>query len=153
MRYNPLPYRKYMYTALSMVLLFGATLLEARFPFPPKEPHTQTEWYLRLIVSDETGKLVDKSNLLGQLSDSKEGYDSHDLPEMLPGYSPYLTLYFPHESWGGENTLYASDYRSAAFQRKIVWHFTVESDDPARTILLSWKLKEILSAPPNVSRG
>ncbi|WP_297524818.1 hypothetical protein [Sulfurovum sp.] len=110
------------------------------------------EWYIRLNASAPTEDLTDRSNILGQLSDSKEGYDSHDLPEMLPGYAPYLTLYFPHEAWGRKDTLYASDYRSVSRQRRIVWSFTVKSDDAQRSITLGWDQPVLPSSTRNKKR-
>jgi len=137
-----------IHTGAALLLLFGVTLhagfdrggiQEEMWGFA--KAHTakkknNKEWYIRLSVSAPSEGLKDRSNILGQLADSQEGYDSHDLPEMLSGYAPYLNLYFPHEEWERKDTLYASDYRSLSRKRRVTWPFTVRSDDPGRTITL-----------------
>ncbi len=107
----------------------GRTASQARYP---------EEWGLRLIVS--AGKLTDPGNLLGQLKDSLDGYDAHDLDERPAGLSPYLTLVFPHPEWGLQTHDYTTDYRTPASRRAGVtdWDFEVRSDVP-RTITLTWK--------------
>ena len=55
---------------------------------------------MRVIV--ESGDFRDAGNVLGQLPDSLDGPDGHDLEELAPFGSSYLTVIFPHEEWGGD---------------------------------------------------
>jgi hypothetical protein len=101
------------------------------------------EWYARIRLADLRGERVDRSCVFGELRESRGAYDSHDLPRMLSNYAPYLTGHFPHAEWGRENDLYASDYRRLDRRRRLVWKFTVRSDDANRTIALSVESLEL----------
>jgi len=92
------------------------------------------EWWLRLIVA--SGDLQDPGNLLGRLSDSRSGYDAHDLPELAPAASPSLTIVFPYPDRGAQAGDFTTDYRQAGrrFQGG-AWNFEVRSD-VARTVTL-----------------
>jgi len=93
------------------------------------------EWYVRLIATSDT--LRDQGNVLGQLKDSKRGYDIHDLKELSPFATPYLTIVFPHPNWGENAGDYASDFHNIR-RRWDRWVFEVRSDDPNREVTLSW---------------
>ena len=97
------------------------------------------EWYLRLIVSHAEENLLDDNNLLGQLADSVAGYDRHDLIELPPFDTPYLTLVFPHPDWADKAGDYATDFHQRK-GRQQVWYFEVLSDDGLRDITLRWAL-------------
>ena len=93
------------------------------------------DWYVRLVAS--AGPLQDKNSVLGQLSDSQSGYDTHDLEELAPFASPYLTIVFPHPDWGEQAGDYSTDFHGHDKKRDS-WLFEVRSDDPNREITLSW---------------
>ena len=93
------------------------------------------EWYVSLTAT--AGDLKDSGNVLGQLRDSQYGYDLHDLKELSPFATPYLTIVFPHPDWGDHAGDYGSDFRGT-HKRKNKWTFEVRSDDPNREITLSW---------------
>lgn len=93
------------------------------------------EWYVRLTAM--AGNLKDSSNLLGQLRDSRRGYDLHDLKELSPFATPYLTIVFPHPDWGDNAGDYGTDFRGTR-KHKNKWVFEVRSDDPNRDVTLSW---------------
>ena len=93
------------------------------------------EWYVSLTAT--AGDLKDSGNVLGQLRDSRRGYDLHDLKELSPFATPYLTIVFPHPDWGDHAGDYGSDFRGT-HKRKNKWIFEVRSDDPNRDVALSW---------------
>ncbi len=94
-------------------------------------------WFIRLIA--ESGALEDSSNVLGQLPDSVDGYDSHDLLD-LPPLTPYLTIAFPHPDWGDHANDYTSDYHLLRPESEPdAWSFEVRSSDPAATVTLRWE--------------
>lgn len=84
------------------------------------------EWYVRLIVEEPELGLRDSNNLLGKLSDAAVGYDRHDLPELPPTFTPYLTIVCPHTEWGLKAGRYASDYRPTnRGEEASTWRFEV----------------------------
>jgi hypothetical protein len=97
---------------------------------------TGREWYVRLIVEEPDAGRFDRNNVLGQLDDSKVGYDSHDLEELAPFGDTYLTLVFPHPNWRKRAGDYASDYRPV--KRNTRWSFEIRTDSPGREVLLRW---------------
>ena len=100
---------------------------------------SEEEWYVRLIIDAPNEDLRDQGNVLGQLSDSELGYDEHDLKEIPPYSSPYLTLVFPHQDWGEYAGDYTSNYHPLGGKHDLDrWSFDVRSDDPTREISLSW---------------
>lgn len=101
-------------------------------------PDWSQQWYLRLtVVSPDDSSLRDKGNVLGQLDDSESGKDSHDLIELNPFASPYLTLVFPHEEWLDPGN-YSSDYHATDADNADEWVFDILSDDAYRNITLYW---------------
>ncbi len=107
-------------------------------------------WYVRLIAKDHANNLVDSSNVLGQLPDSMDGYDTHDLVELDPMSSDYLTIVFPHYDWDELSGDYTSDFHGLKLEKskpagKDSWQFEVLTNDPERSVTLSWEgLPEIL---------
>ena len=93
------------------------------------------EWYVRLTAI--AGDLKDSGNVLGQLKDSKRSYDLHDLKELSPFATPYLTIVFPHPDWGDHTGDYTSDFHGTR-GRNHNWTFEVRSDDPNREVTLNW---------------
>ena len=103
----------------------------------PRGP-TPAGWHIRLIA--ESGELVDRTNVLGQLSDSLAGYDAHDLEELAPFGDPFLTVVFPHDDWGEQAGDYASDYRAYSLTPVVdEWRFEVRSSEADATVTLRWE--------------
>lgn len=97
-----------------------------------------TGWYVRLIA--ESGKLRDAGNVLGQLSDSAKKYDSHDLIELAPFGSDYLSIVFRHENWGERSGDYTSDFhRLGNSNRADTWRFDVLTSEPGAEVTLTWE--------------
>ena len=106
-------------------------------------------WHVRLIVEEPTLGLRDRNNVLGQLADGAVGYDEHDLPELAPFGSPFLTVVFPHPDWGPRAGDYASDYRpdrdpGAPGRPAADWRFELRADRAGYPARLRWE------GPPDV---
>lgn len=116
-----------------------ARLLDFLIPSAQADkPKWEQEWYVRLIAVAEDENLRDKNNVLGQLQDSVDHYDRHDLPELLPFAAPYLSLSFPHFDWGDKAGTFTSDYHFVRTGDPDQWVFEIKSDDPYRDIDLYW---------------
>ncbi len=98
-------------------------------------------WYVRLIAEESTHNLRDRNNVLGQLPDSREGYDRHDLPELAPFGQPTLSVVFPHPDWGNKAGDYASDYRPTGPTGlpPARWRFEVRTDRAGYAVQLRWE--------------
>jgi hypothetical protein len=108
---------------------------------PDKPDKTPPEWYIRLIVEQPVERLIDRNSVFGQLSDSIDGFDSHDLPELPPFGDTWLTLCFPHPEWNQDAEAFASDFHDlpAKNGEGDRWTFEVRSNDPGRVLNLSWQ--------------
>ncbi len=104
-----------------------------------KKEKPTSSWYIRLIV--EAGELKDSGNVFGQLPDSRRGKDSHDLNEISPFGSDYLSVVFPHQDWGESAGDYASDFHKSKREPfgKDTWVFDVMTPEPGRVVTLSWE--------------
>jgi len=120
-------------TFTKVILLF--LLLIASSVYAGK---TKVEWYVPLMINSEDG-LVDKHNVLGQMRESSDDFDRHDLVELRPFSTPFMTLNFFHPEWEKGDKHFASDYHDVKQQKRDRWVFQVESDDPERMITLYWK--------------
>jgi len=98
---------------------------------------SKKEWYVQLYASSADEQLKDNNSLLGQLQDSSNGSDNHDLEELPPFATPYLTVVFPHPEWEAQAGDYATDYHSTKHKRHI-WRFEIRTDKSDRDISLSW---------------
>ena len=107
-----------------------------------KNKKETANWFVRLIA--ESGDLADPYNVLGQLSDSVQDYDSHDLKELSPFGSSYLSIVFPHLEWEEKSGDYTSDFHSVQSKIKDEWYFEVVSSDPEATVTLTWEGEESL---------
>ena len=115
----------------------GYAKREARKEASHERLQAGKDWYVRLSVEAPEMQLVDAGNAFGQLFDSKQNFDSHDLQERPPFGSPYLTLVFPHDDWGKRAGDYASDFHKVKRQDK--WEFEIKTDEPGRQINLCWE--------------
>jgi hypothetical protein len=99
-----------------------------------------SDWYVRLTVEEEQDSLKDRGNVFGHLADSVDGFDAHDLEELDPFSTPYLTLVFPHQDWGENSGNYASDYRNPKIKDN--WLFEIHTDEIGREVSLCWEAPE-----------
>ena len=102
------------------------------------------EWFLRLKVNEPGTRYKDHNTVIGQLLTAQDGYDSHDLAEMDPYASPYLTLVIPHADWGAQAGNYASDYRLAGGDKKwalkpATWTVELRAKPGDRQVVLNWE--------------
>lgn len=106
-------------------------------PPPPPPPFAAgpAPWAVRLTVESDT--LRDPGNLLGQLPDSVQGFDSHDLPELPPFGDSFLTLVFPHGDWGAQAGDYTTDFHAVG-SRTDDWQMEVRSSEVGKEITLRW---------------
>jgi len=100
------------------------------------------EWYVRFILTSDTGGLEDSYNTLGQLVDALPGFDEYDLPELgqtWPG--TYLSVIFFRPDWETARKTYNTDYHPVPAKNNTPddWTFEVRSDDPARALSLTWE--------------
>ena len=102
----------------------------------PKPPPNDENWWVQLSVS--SGDLADARNYLGQHTDSEAGPDAHDLGELPPFGSPYLTLLFPHPEWEGELDNYVSDFHALTPGLADRWEFEVHTDVDGLPVSLTW---------------
>jgi hypothetical protein len=138
--------RNYLSLFIVATFLLLAFVVNSALAAPPERPNKPTkntdrgvEWYVRLIAQSPADNLLDRNNVLGQLFDSVDGYDSHDLKELDPFATPYLTIVFPHEEWARPEDNYSSDYHAVKWQEPDHWVFQVKSDDIWRDVYLSWE--------------
>jgi hypothetical protein len=107
-----------------------------------EEPtNNDSGWNARLTVEIVAKKLKDKTNVFGQLKDSQTGYDLHDLKELPPFGTPYLTIVFPHLDWGKNAGDYSSDFHPISNQYD-QWTFEVRADAPTSQVSISWQCPE-----------
>ncbi len=105
-----------------------------------KDEEKTNDWFVRLIV--ESGSLRDPGNVLGQLSDSEDGQDKHDLKEKEPFSSPYLSVVFPHTDWEDSGWGYTSDFHAVNKTKKGRWKFTVKASENVSKATLHWEGSE-----------
>ncbi len=105
-------------------------------PTPKARPGSEP-WHVRLIA--EADGLRDEGNLFGQLATSVAGPDLHDLKELPPFDSPYLTVVFPHPDWGNQAGDYATDFhRLSRRPHRHTWTFEVRASPGVEEVTLSW---------------
>jgi len=133
------------FLALAFVICSAHAAPPERPTKPTKNTDSGVEWYVRLIVQSPASNLRDSNNVLGQLFDSVDGYDSHDLKELNPFAAPYLTIVFPHDDWVYHEGNYNSDYHAVKWQETDQWMFQVKSDDPWLDVNLYWENALVLN--------
>lgn len=124
------------------VVVTGADVCTSVTTGPAAEPPVKAgakprDWSVRLIA--ESGTLRDAGNILGQLADSADGFDRHDLVEPEPFGSRYLSIVFPHPDWGEHAGDYTSDYREPRPPFGDDWRFDVLGSGFGRAVTLRWE--------------
>ena len=135
--------KNYLLVSITATFILLAFVVCSVHAAPPQK--NQAEWYVRLIAHSPADNLLDRNNVLGQLFDSVDGYDSHDLKELDPPYSPYLTIVFPHDDWVGHEDNYSSDYHAVKWKEPDQWVFQVKSDNPSLDVDLYWGKVRVLN--------
>jgi len=148
---------KMIYAVLVASLALGINSLAAR-------ELAEGEWYVRLILTSETGGLEDSYNTFGQFADALPQFDSYDLPELGQTWAgTYLSVIFYRPDWetlleseegvwdlGWED--FNTDYHPVSLVSPIggcdlipatetgdQWAFEVRSDDTGRALTLTWE--------------
>lgn len=98
---------------------------------------TPEPWFIRLIA--ESGELRDPGNVLGQLPDSNDGIDGHDLEEPAPFGSTYLSILFTNPLFEEVDWGYTSDFRSQTDTPYGEWPFVVKASSEFTEITLRWE--------------
>lgn len=106
------------------------------------------EWYLRLTAEMPSRGMKDSGNVLGQLNDSADGKDGHDLQELVPFGDNYLTIVFPHDDWAGDVSDFTSDFHAAGAAGEDSWTFEVRTSDTAGEVTLYWMGLYLLENTP-----
>lgn len=131
------------YDTITMLVPAASLTTSSPSPSMRDKAASQKGWYVRLIATDSENDLIDSGNVLGQLTDSSYQYDSHDLEELAPMGETFLTVVFPHAEWLDYPGDYTSDYHpfmGAGDGRRVdQWDFEVRTNDPTRTVTLSWE--------------
>jgi hypothetical protein len=102
------------------------------------------DWQVRLQVENKVTGWQDTTNLLGQKATAQTGYDRHDLSEMAPFATPYLSLVFPHPEWlsspNGQQRAgdYASDFRPQS-ARPMDWTFELRGSPTGGKVFITWQ--------------
>ncbi len=99
----------------------------------------KSEWYARIIVEIPSENMKDQGNVLGQLKDSTNDYDSHDLFEMYPFGTRYLTIVFPHQEWEDSSGNYTSDFHAMDTDINDEWTFLVKTSAINSNVTLRWE--------------
>ena len=94
-------------------------------------------WAIRLIAS--SGDNRDRGNVFGQLQGGEEGPDLHDLEELVPFGSKYLSLTFNNPLFPGVNWGYTSDFRALEKKPRGEWPILVRASADVEEISLSWE--------------
>ncbi len=95
-------------------------------------------WYVRLIA--ESDSMIDPGNVFGQLPDSVDSYDPHDLIELDPIGERYLTVVFPHDEWGARSGDYSTDFRALLHDaNRHSWSFEVWASPDVQRVTLRWE--------------
>lgn len=75
------------------------------------------------------------------------GRDPHDLKELAPFASPYLTVVFPHPDWGDQAEDYTTDFHQLRRRtQRDFWRFEVRSSPDVEQVTLLWE------GPPRIVR-
>ncbi|MEE8339651.1 MAG: hypothetical protein V3R56_05865 [Xanthomonadales bacterium] len=94
-------------------------------------------WYVRLIASAD-GK-QSRGNVFGQLSDSTDGLDRHDLGTLAPFGDSYLSVLFTNPLLGEADWGFVSDYRALTKKPAGAWPFVVRASSDVGAVTLSWE--------------
>ncbi len=127
-----------MLTSLMILFVSGCGNSTTNTESSVEQP-IQSEWYARLIAEIPSENMKDQGNVLGQLKDSSNTHDSHDLIEMAPFGSKYLTIVFPHNEWGERSGAYTSDYHSMHTDTNDEWVFQVRTSAINNDVTLRWE--------------
>ncbi len=105
--------------------------------FQQGNPDLGQGWAVRLTAT--APGMADDGNLFGQLPDSADGWDRHDLIELDPFGDHYLTVVFPHGDWGQRAGDYATDFHAlGAGPHRDRWTFEVWASAGVKRVMLTW---------------
>jgi len=117
----------------------------ATAPAPRPDDQSGVNWAAQLAAT--CGRISDRFNYLGVASDASSGTANPYRLESPPTASEQsLDLSFTPASATSTQNRYATDFRSPS-SGKIVWDFSVKTNAPNATVVLSWP--DIRRVPPN----
>lgn len=101
------------------------------------EPESQvTEWSIKLNAIDSNGTLGDTNIPLGQVYPAKDSVDRYDLTSApRPFGGDFMEVVYTID---GNTTEFSTNYHSVKKDQYDSWTFVVKTNDPDRTVTLSW---------------
>jgi len=95
-----------------------------------------TEWSIKLNAVDSAGKLGDTNIPLGQVYPATDGTDRYDLQSApRPFGGDFMEIVYHIDDNTSE---YSTNYHSVKEGQYDSWTFIVKTNDPDRTVTLSW---------------
>jgi hypothetical protein len=107
-------------------------------PVNPQPLPNPIDWTIRLKVDNPVTGWQDHGTLLGQMTSAKIGFDINDVSKMVPFAEPYLTLVFPHSTWGVKRGDYAGDFHPVNTKAQS-WRFDIQAKPVGSKVFLSWE--------------
>ncbi|MFC1775846.1 PKD domain-containing protein [Pseudomonadota bacterium] len=105
-----------------------------------KKDQDETEdgsWHIRLLANSEN--FQDRSNILGQQANSRDGKDSNDIEELAPFGGRYLSLLFENDAFPDADWGYTSDIRTLNKKPSGEWPFVIRASADVEEITISWE--------------
>ena len=94
------------------------------------------EWSIKINAVDSAGKLGDTNTRIGQVYPSTDGVDRYDLKSSgKPFGGDFMKVVYLIDGIQGD---YSTNYHSVKKEQYDSWIFVVKTNDPDRTITLSW---------------
>lgn len=118
----------------SSVESFSST--EGQTDKKPKKPKN-TSWHIRLIAT--SGDMEDPGNVFGQLETGTEGNDPHDLEELAPFGSKYLSVLFTNPLFSEVSWGFTTDFRGLTKNPQGVWPFVVKAHAGIQEVTIRWE--------------
>lgn len=95
-----------------------------------------TEWAVKLNAIDSEGKLGDTNIPLGQVYPATDDIDRYDLVSAPPPFGgEFMEILYQIE---GSESEFSTNYHSVKKDQYDTWTFVVKTNDPDRTVTLSW---------------
>jgi hypothetical protein len=124
---------------LKSILTLVVAVLALNTAYVYAEKLSKGEWYVQLILESDDGTLKDPYNKLGQMRGASPWFDPQDLPELGQTFGgTYLSVIFNRPDWGTEEQTYNTDFHPVRRNAGEEWTFEVRSDDPYRSLSLTW---------------
>jgi len=125
--------RLFLSALLAVVLMNGCGGGSNGEGTDPQTTQTPSGWYMRTeakaITANGTEYIHKSAGVMGELEDSQEGKDRHDIAAFG---APALSVVFTQTTWGEKNGAYFSDYRYyTGNEERQVWTIQVKNNTRA----------------------